>query len=990
MISIMRIGNIFVQRIQKALDSSFIKTINMKSMKSSRLLAGVFSLLIFLIQKNDVLATKYYVDASSTSSSANGSLTSPWKTIAQVNTGSSVLLPGDTVLFKRGQIYVGKLNIAKSGTATNPIVYTNYGTGDLPEFTNTASGVITFYSKQYVVIDGIKITDRTISATDHTVQAKISYAVIIDNSPNCTIKNSDISLVGVAIEITGGSNNTLVTGNYFHNLRMVRNTVGGDDDYGANPMVVGSSNNTITNNRFEECWGTSYDYGFDGGAVEFFGTTMNDNKIMYNTAINCNGFIEIGSSTNGSASNNIIAYNKVINCGILGVYQNGATFSVTVNNLQYYNNTVVETVKQYAKPSVLFWMAGTGNPGMVVVKNNIFWLSSGVNVASSKFNTGQMIHTNNIYRMTSGTLGITPDVTELQSTNANLFTNVTGNPDQWDYSLNSTSPAINFGIPIGISKDFIGNQINGNPDAGILELTATITTALNITATKGTISCFDGKTDVVVSASGGTAPYNGIGTFNVGAGNYTYTVSDSKGIKDSVNITITQPTVLSVVPTVGSINTYGGTTSITVAGIGGTWPYTFNINNGPYQSSNLFSNITAGTHVLGVKDNNGCLATQTVNIIQPTAFAVTATKGTISCFGGKTDIVISAAGGTSPYIGTGTFNVGVGIYKYLVSDSKGLKDSVTVTITQPTTLSVNPTAGTISNYGGTTSITVAGIGGTWPYTFNINGGSYQSYNLFSNVPAGTHIVGVKDNNGCTASQTVSITQPTAFVVSATKGSILCYGGKTDINVIATGGTAPYIGTGIFSVTAGTYKYIVSDSKGLKDSLTLTVTQPTALSVVPTIGTITNYGGTTSITVAGIGGTWPYTFNLNGGTYQSYNLFSNVYAGTHILGVRDNNGCTATQTVTITQPSISSSIVTITNELNVYPNPSSSFFTVTFSKKYKNRSVNLQVVDLQGNIKFQASGNTNMNYSFGNNFPPGTYFVKALIGGVIYTTKIIKL
>lgn len=958
-------------------------------MKSSSLLAGVLSLLIFLFQKNDVYATKYYVDPSSTSSTANGSLTSPWKTISQVNTGTSILLPGDTVLFKRGQTYVGKLNIAKSGTATNPIVYTNYGTGDLPEFTNTVSGVITFYSKQYVIIDGIKITDRTISPTDHTIQAKIGYAIIIDNSPNCTIKNSDISLVGVAIEITGGSNNTLVSGNYFHNLRMVRNTVGGDDDYGANPMVVGSSNNMISNNRFEECWGTSYDYGYDGGAVEFFGTTMNDNKIMYNTAINCNGFIEIGSSTNGSASNNIIAYNKVINCGILGVYQNGATFSVTVNNLQYYNNTVVETVKQYAKPSVLFWMAGTGNSGMVVVKNNIFWLSSGVNVASSKFNTGQMIHTNNIYRMTSGTLGITLNNSELQSSSANLFANTSGTPDQWNVSLNANSPAINFGTPVGISKDFIGNQINGNPDAGIFEFTTTATSALSVTATKGTISCFGGKTDVIVSASGGNSPYTGTGTFNVGAGTYKYIVSDSKGLKDSVTIVITQPTALSVVPTAGNISTYGGTTSITVAGIGGIAPYMFNINNGSYQSSNLFSSIPAGTHIVGVKDNNGCLATQTVTLTQSNALAVTATKGSISCNGGKTDIVVTASGGTSPYTGTGTFNVGAGTYKYIVSDSKGLKDSVTVTITQPTVLSVVPTAGIISTYGGTTSITVAGIGGTWPYTFNINNGSYQSSNLFSGIPSGTHIVGIKDNNGCLATQTVTLTQPNALTVTATKGSITCFGGKTDVTVSASGGTSPYTGTGTFNVGAGSYKYIVSDAKGIKDSVTVVISQPNALSVVPTPGTISTYGGTTSITVAGIGGTWPYTFNLNGGSYQSYNLFSNVAAGTHIIGVKDNNGCTATQSVTITQPVASTSTITVTNEFKVYPNPSTSFFTVTFSKKFKNLIVNLQILDLQGNIKFQTSGNTSMNFTFGQSFTPGTYFLKAYIGGNLYTTKMIK-
>jgi parallel beta-helix repeat protein len=179
-------------------------------------------------------ATNYYVDPSSTSVTTNGSLNYPWKTISQVNSGTTLLNPGDTVFFKRGQVYSGRLTINRSGSSTAPIVYTNYGTGELPEFNNAVSDIINIYSKQYIVIDGFKIIDRSISETDHTVQAKISYAINVENSPYCTIKNCDISRVGVGISVTAGSNNTNIIGNYMHNMRMVRNTpvsVNPDDDY---------------------------------------------------------------------------------------------------------------------------------------------------------------------------------------------------------------------------------------------------------------------------------------------------------------------------------------------------------------------------------------------------------------------------------------------------------------------------------------------------------------------------------------------------------------------------------------------------------------------------------------------------------------------------------------------------------------------------------------------------------------------------------------
>ena len=569
-----------------------------------------------------LFATNYYVDASSTATTANGTLAFPWKTIAQVNSGTTLLNPGDSVLFKRGQSFSGRLTISRSGSATAPIVYSNYGTGNLPEFNNAITDIINITNKQYVVIDGIKIIDNSISTTDHTVQAKISYAINLENSPNCSIKNCDISLVGVGIAVLAGSDNTTITGNYMHNMRMVRNTptsVNPDDDYGANPMVIGSSNNNISNNRFEECWALSYDYGYDGGAVELFGGTMNNNKIMNNTAINCNGFMEIGSSSNGTAQNNIVAYNKIINCGIIGVYQNGSTFSVTVNNLQYYNNTVVETIKQYSQPGVMFWMAGIGSAGMVVVKNNIFWLSSGTNFASSKFNSGQMVHSNNIFRMATGSLGITLNSSELLSTSASLFTSVAGAPADWNLALTSTSAAINFGTPVGLAKDFVGNAISGNPDAGMLEYTtgsdATVTVLpLDALATAGSINCNGGTTTVVVSATGGTSPYTGIGSFTVAAGSYKYFVTDAKGLKDSVLIAVAEPTAIAASLTSGTITSAGGSTSITVSASGGSSPYNYNINNGSYQTSNVFSGVLAGTYTVNTKDSKGCIIGKSITV----------------------------------------------------------------------------------------------------------------------------------------------------------------------------------------------------------------------------------------------------------------------------------------------------------------------------------------------------------------------------------------
>jgi hypothetical protein len=438
---------------------------------STKIISTLILLLIIGFQSN---AAKYYCDPSSVNRIANGALTSPWKNIDQVNNGTKTLLAGDTVFFKRGQLFTGRLNIENSGTAKNPIVYTAYGKGNLPLFDNAISDIIVLRNQSNVVIDKIQFTDLSLVDPLHQIPANISIAILLYNSPHCTISNCDFSLMGIGIATFIGSNCTTITGNRIHNLRMVRNTPSlknKNDDYGAVPIVLASSFNTITNNRMEDCWAISYDYGYDGGAIELFGTDMNNNFIAYNTAINCNGFIEIGSNSKGTANNNIVAYNKIINCGTLGVFQNGGDYAASISNLQYYNNTIIETVKQFTIPGELFYKADNKGPArMIVLKNNIFWCSNGTIIAGNKFNNKSMLRSHNVYRMQNSSLGsITLAPNEFLSSSAKIFSAENNNPSSWNCKLTKGSIAINFGIAVGLIADMKGNPINGNPDAGAYE-----------------------------------------------------------------------------------------------------------------------------------------------------------------------------------------------------------------------------------------------------------------------------------------------------------------------------------------------------------------------------------------------------------------------------------------------------------------------------------------------------------------------------------------
>jgi len=107
-----------------------------------RKLIGIFFLKIIISSVN-ADATTYFVsstngDDSRTSAQAQNSST-PWKTIDKLNSIFSSLQPGDQVLFKRGDVFYGSINMSKSGTAGSPIVLGAYGSGNKPVISGFAT-----------------------------------------------------------------------------------------------------------------------------------------------------------------------------------------------------------------------------------------------------------------------------------------------------------------------------------------------------------------------------------------------------------------------------------------------------------------------------------------------------------------------------------------------------------------------------------------------------------------------------------------------------------------------------------------------------------------------------------------------------------------------------------------------------------------------------------------------------------------------------------
>src|SRR5207253_7873972 len=106
------------------------------------------------------------------------------------------------------------------------------------------------------------------------------------------------------------------------------------------------------------------------------------------------------------------------------------------------------------------------------------------------------------------------------------------------------------------------------------------------------------------------------------------------------------------------------------------------------------------------------------------------------------------------------------------------------------TLTISPFAASC-NATPTGSITASGSGGTGPYQYSLNGGLFQAATSFTGTAAGVYNITVKDNNGCTLTQSVQVTQPAAITMSFTTNNSKCTAANGTASVTVSGGTPAY-------------------------------------------------------------------------------------------------------------------------------------------------------------------------------------------------------
>jgi hypothetical protein len=154
------------------------------------------------------------------------------------------------------------------------------------------------------------------------------------------------------------------------------------------------------------------------------------------------------------------------------------------------------------------------------------------------------------------------------------------------------------------------------------------------------------------------------------------------------------------------------------------------------------------------------------------------------------------------------------------------------------TISVTGTVTDATGPGATNGSIAVSATGSSNFTFNLNGGTFQTSGTFSNLVKGTYTIVAKDSKGCTGTKQFTVDEANA-----------CAG----VNIVV--------------------------------NFTSSAAIPCA---TPATGSVT-------VTATGSNG---FTYSIDGGAFQVSNIFNAVAPGSHTMRVKDTNGCTGSATATV--------------------------------------------------------------------------------------------
>lgn len=516
-------------------------------------------------------------------------------------------------------------------------------------------------------------------------------------------------------------------------------------------------------------------------------------------------------------------------------------------------------------------------------------------------------------------------------------------------TANGGTPPLTYLWSNAQTTNFISDLTPGNYSVTVEDATGCQAVG-NVNVAAGTVCCtlefeaegFDptcGNNDgsITVTIINGSGNYNfawsnGATTqdiTSVGAGTYTIIVTDvTEGCSLDTTITLAAsnaPVVNNITATDETcLGDNDGTISLTISG--GQAPYQYQWSNNA--TTQALNGLAPGTYYVTITDDLGCTVVDSATVNPgPNCCGITGSViiADANCGASDGSIDVTVSGGTPPY-------------SFLWSNNNTTEDlsgisagSYSVTITAgpncswDTTVSVNNINGpVITNISATDetclgandgTATVVASGTALPLTTDWSNGVVNQTSITSLSP-GTYTVIITDANGCQAVGNVTVKPgPLCCTLTAsstaTQASCGTNDGSITVTVDTTSGTLPFAysidggafaGNNVFNnLSSGTYTIVVQDDQGCTDTLTQAVTEANNTIVLSASGTdplcAGDNNGAAEATITG--GVLPLSVNWsNGDTGVS---LTNLAPGTYTVVVTDQNNCSQTASVTLSDP-----------------------------------------------------------------------------------------
>jgi len=640
-----------------------------------RKIFGCFIIIMIMITSQVFAGTIYYVDATNGSDSNSGtSRGTAWKTINKVNNSS--FNPGDSILFKRGEIWMEQLIVPSSGSSGNPITFGAFGSGDKPIISG-ADLVTTWWDEggnvwcaiivtepKIVFFDGIKGSKQTTignvdSTRDWHWSSNVLY-VYYTEDPDGAVE-IEASQRNRCIEINGKDYITVDGLELKHNNHaygvlyvadtsyiIIQNCVLHDVYYRAvyikgatshnntldsctiynhlgpndTPMVqiLTSDSNTISNNTIHT-FSTA-----KGNGISLYDA---DSNIVENNTIYS---VPTGLYGNPTSDSNIIRYNQIYDI----TYGNAIAFATGCDNNEIYYNLIWDTVNGITIRGVTTVCDGT------LIYNNVIYSTTDASIQFTNDNTNAIVKNNIVDMAGAGkVLHVSAGSASGVTSDYNVWRNTSGTLVSWDgddYTL----------------AQFATYQAAKSQDASSLTSDPLMVDPANDDFILQSSSlCINVGTDISLTQdyAGNAVPYG----WAVDIGAYEYQGSVSPPLSTETNASPTSGYVPLAVSFTGSAS-------------GGTSPYTYSWNFGDGSSSSdqnpshTYSSAGTYTVTLTVTDSSSSQATDSLIITAASTTSPLSASASASTTSGEAPLTVnftgSASGGTAPY--TYSWNFGDG------------------------------------------------------------------------------------------------------------------------------------------------------------------------------------------------------------------------------------------------------------------------------------------------------------------------------------------